>query len=195
MKEIGIASVLVAVAGQAGAGKKRLAELIARRIGARRIEVAGDQEPFPEPAAYASAFSEAATALDTDGGRIVLVGAFHTRESRRKLLRVAGATRSALLYLECSANEFVRRRRLRMRLTSGPDALTPPEAELWVNRLVSDDARFERTGFEIPRAAQMLIDTTVGVEIWGGLASSRVELWAADAAPTPRLEDQALSAG
>lgn len=190
-----MASVLVAVAGQAGAGKNRLAELIARRIGARRIDVAGDQEPFPEPAAYASALSEAAAGLDADAGRVVIVGAFHTRDSRRKLLRVAGATRSALLYLECSANEFVRRRRLRLRLTSGADALTTPEADLWVSRLVSDDSRFERTGPEIPRAAQMLIDTTVGVEIWGALASSRVELWAADAAPAPRLEGQALSAG
>lgn len=193
-----MSGVLVAVAGQAGSGKGRLAGLIAQRIGAHRIDVSSDLGPYPESGAYLDALSKASDVLQKGGGpRIVLAGPFHTRDSRRKLLRLASASRSALLYVECAANEFVRRRRLRIRLTSGPEALTAPEAELWVNRLVSDDGLFERTGFEIPRAAQMLIDTTVGVDIWGGLAASRVELWAADStlATTPHVEEQALSAG
>ena len=199
MKEsTGVAGVLVAVAGQAGSGKSRLAELIAQRLGAHRIDVSTDQEPFPESIAYAKALSEVGGILAaSSGARIVVAGPFHTRESRRTLLRLASGTRSAVLYVECSANEFVRRRRLRIRLTSGTEPLTAPEAELWVNRLISDDERFERTGFEIPRAAQMLIDTTVGVDIWAGLAASRVELWAAESplvSPLP-VEHAALSAG
>lgn len=176
-----MSAVLVAVAGQAGSGKSRLAGLIADRLGARRIDVGDDVAPYPDSTGYANALSTATQALASGSlSRIVLCGAFHTCDARRKLLRLASASRSALLYVECSANEFVRRRRLRIRLTTGPDALTAPEAELWVNRLVADDSLYELMGFEIPRAAQMLIDTTVGVDIWGGLAASRVELWAAE---------------
>ena len=191
-----MSGVLVAVAGQAGSGKSTLAAIITTRIEASRINVSSDQVPFPESIAYTNALSEAGAILAADRcARIVLCGPFHTKDARGTLMRLASATRSALLYVECSANEFVRRRRLRIRLTSGPEALTAPEAELWVNRLVSDDSLFERTLSEIPRAAQMLIDTTVGIEIWGGLAASRVELWASDAADAaPVVESQAISA-
>lgn len=193
------AAVLIAVAGMAGSGKSRLAARIVERIGARKAEACGDLEEYPDVLAYAAAVARARDVL-TAGGAIVLVGAFHTRESRRSLLRLASETRSALLYVECAANESVRRRRLRLRATSGSDPLTAAETELWVNKLVGEDAKFERVGSEIPRAAQMLVDTTVGVDIWGGLAASRVETWiAGTGVPEPpaasALETQALSAG
>lgn len=187
------AAVLVAVAGQAGSGKSRLAARIVERLGARRIDVSADLSPCPEPVAYAQAMTNARAGL-ASGSSVVLVGAFHTREARRGLLRLASETRSALLYVECSANESVRARRIQRRAMSGPDALSAAEAELWVARLMAEDASFERTGAEIPRAAQMLVETTVGIDIWGGLAASRVEAWIAGAIPLA-LEDQALSAG
>ena len=74
-------------------------------------------------------------------------------------------------------------------------ALYYPGTQARVNRLVSDDEKFERAGSEIPRAAQMLIDTTVGIDIWGALAASRVDSWSAEAIPAPMIEAQALSAG
>jgi predicted kinase len=187
------AAVLVAVAGQAGSGKSRLAARIVERLGARRIDVSSDLSPYPDGVLYAQAITSARAGL-ASGSSIVLVGPFHTREARRGLLRLASETRSALLYVECSANESVRARRIRRRLMSGPDALSPAEAALWVGRLQAEDTSFERTGSEIPRAAQMLVETTVGIDIWGGLAASRVEAWIAGAIPLA-LEDQALSAG
>lgn len=187
------AAVLVTVAGPAGSGKSRLASRILERLGAHRIDVCSDLSPFPASAAYADAVAGARVSLSA-GSSVVLVGPFHTRDSRRSLLRVASETRSALLYVECAANESVRARRLRLRAMSGSDALTAPETALWVARLLAEDPKFERTGNEIPRAAQMLVDTTVGVDIWGGLAASRVEAWVAGAIPLG-LEDQAISAG
>lgn len=192
-----MAAVLVTVAGQAGAGKGRLASQIAERISAKRVDVIGDLEPLPAPVEYSQALSLAREALAT-GTSVVLVGPFHTRESRRELMRLASETRAALLYVECSANESVRRRRLRIRAlaTSEGPTLTRQEAEVWVQRLVSEDAAFDRVGGEIPRAAQMLIDTTVGVDIWAGLAAGRVEAWFAGSTRPGAVEDaQALSAG
>ena len=113
-----MSGVLVAVAGQAGSGKSTLAAIIAKRTGASRIDVSSDQAPFPESNAYANALSDAGAILaENSRARIVLSGPFHTKEARATLMRLASATRSALLYVECSANEFVRRRRLRIRLT------------------------------------------------------------------------------
>ena len=193
------AAVLIAVAGMAGAGKSRLAARIVERIHALKSDVSGELEEYPDVVAYADAVSRAREVL-TAGGSIVLVCPFHTRESRRSLLRLASETRSALLYVECSANESVRRRRLRNRAMSGADPLTRAETDLWVNKLVGEDSKFERVGTEIPRAAQMLVDTTVGVDIWGGLAASRVETWIAGTVPAEApaaaaIETQAISAG
>ena len=193
-----MAAVLVAVAGQAGAGKSRLAAQISRRIAARRVDVIGDLEPLPATVEYAQAISKAREAL-VIGSSVVVTGPFHTRDSRRELMRLAGETRAALLYVECAANESVRRRRLRIRalaVNDGPE-LTRAEADLWVQRLLAEDPAFERVGAEIPRAAQMLVDTTVGIDIWAGLAASRVEAWFAGALRQPGIEDdgQALSAG
>ena len=190
------AAVLVAVAGQAGGGKRRLAERVAERLRGYRVDVLGDLEPYPTLEEYAEAVASARAAL-AGGNSVVLSGPFHTRESRRLLMRLASETGSALLYVECSANEAVRRRRLRARILSGHEepALTEAEAELWVNRLVGEDPQFERTGAEIPRAAQMLVDTTVGVEIWAGLAASRVEAWFAGAIRAGTDDGQAISAG
>lgn len=192
-----MAAVLVAVVGQAGAGKGRLAAQIAERISAKRVDVIGDLEPLPAPVEYSHAVARARESLAA-GVSVVLVGPFHTRESRRELMRVASETRAALLYVECSANESVRRRRLRARAIAtgeGP-ALTPQEADVWVQRLISEDVAFDRVAGEIPRAAQMLIDTTVGIDIWAGLASGRVEAWFAGAIRSNADEDApALSAG
>jgi predicted kinase len=187
------AAVLVAVAGQAGSGKSRLAARIVERLNARRIDVSSDLSPYPDGVQYAQAITSARAGL-ASGNSMVVVGPFHTREARRSLLRLASETRSALLYVECSANESVRARRIRRRAMSGPDALSAAEAALWVGRLMAEDPSFERTGSEVPRAAQMLVETTVGIDIWGGLAASRVEAWIAGAIPLA-LEDQALSAG
>lgn len=189
-------AVLVAVAGMAGSGKHRLAARIVERIGALCATVSGELEEYPGVVEYVEAVTRARSVLTT-GGSIVVVGPFHTREARRSLLRLASETRSALLYVECTANESVRRRRLRNRALRGPEELSAQEAELWVNKLIAEDAKFERVGTEIPRAAQMLVDTTVGVDIWGGLAASRVETWAAATVPSTAtgVEDQVLSAG
>lgn len=186
-------AVLVAVAGKAGAGKGRLASRLASRLGARRVEVLARVGGCPQASEYADAIEAARTSLSA-GETVVMIGPFHTRESRRELMRLASDTRSALLYVECSANESVRRRRLRLRL-EGEIAAGAIEVDAWIGRLVGQDPGFERVGSEIPRAAQMLVDTTVGIDIWAGLAASRVEAWFAGTL-RPGVEDgQAISAG
>lgn len=182
-----MSAVLIAVAGQPGAGKSRLAITVATRLNARLVQVAGDLEILPDAEEYSAAMVSARRALAADE-TVVVVGPFHTRASRRELMRIASDTRSALLYVECSANESVRRRRLRKRiLANGGEELPAGELDRWVARLVAQDGAFERIGAEIPRAAQMLVETTVGVDIWAGLASSRVETWFANA-PAPAAQ-------
>ena len=187
-----MSAVLIAVAGQPGAGKSRLAMAVATRLSARLVQVAGDLETLPDASDYSAAMASAKRALGANE-TVVVVGPFHTRVSRRELMRVASDTRSALLYVECSANESVRRRRLRKRiLAHGGEELPAPELDRWLTRLLAQEGGFERIGAEIPRAAQMLVETTVGVDIWSGLAASRVETWFATAPPVaaPRRDTQ-----
>jgi predicted kinase len=173
-------AVLVVVAGQSGAGKARFGSIVATRTGARLLRMdemlAGDSEPEPED--YLSLLSVAGAALA--GGRsVVVVAAFHTAASRRAVLKIAGDTRAALLFVECSANDEVRRRRLR--------------DEKRLHERIAAEPHYAEVGDEIPRACQMLIDTTVGLSLWAGLAACRVESYVS-LGTTPEGA-QAISAG
>lgn len=186
-------AVLVLVAGQAGSGKSRFGSIVAERTSARKLDFAemlGGQEALPEQEDYASLLAVAGKALEA-GQSVVVVGPFHTLESRSEVMRVASESQSALLYVECSANEEVRRRRVKDELIAA-GKLGGLEKNLL--RRMADDAAHEPLGDEIPRACQMLIDTTVGLSLWAGLAACRVETYVS-VKPAAPAEEQVLSAG
>jgi predicted kinase len=177
-----MATVLLAVAGTSGAGKERFAGMVAQRIGARLVKaVSGRELPGVDPGSmpdadeYAALTKTAKMALDA-GQSVVIAAPFHTRDSRRELMKLACDARAALLYVECSSNATVRRRRLRSRLVAlGGSA----ELEARLDRILEGDLEFEPVLREIPRACQMLIDTTVGIDLWAGLAAGRLESYLA----------------
>src|SRR5687767_1785412 len=114
-------SVLVVVAGQPGSGKERFARLVSKRTGARLVEaVSGslerglDPAELPDAEEYRSLLAQARLSLEA-GECVTIAAPFHTLASRRELMKMASQVRCALLYIECCANETVRRRRLRDR--------------------------------------------------------------------------------
>ena len=188
-------AVLVVVAGQAGAGKTRFASIVAERTGARHLAMsemipAREEEVLPEQDDYAALLAVAGKALEA-GQSVVVSGPFHTTASRKEVMRVAGDAQCALLYVECNANDEVRRRRLKDALIAA-EKLTGLEKRL--NALLSQDAEHAELLDEIPRACQMLIDTTVGLALWAQLASCRVEAYV-QVAPGTIEEPAALVAG
>lgn len=157
-------AVLVVIAGLSGAGKSRFGRIVAERTGAARLdmtEMLGGEErdAAPDLEDYEALLVVATQAL-AGGQSVVVVGPFHTLDSRAVVLRAASESGSALLYVECIANESVRHRRSKSRAL-----------------LARADDEYVRVGNEIPRACQMIIDTTVGIALWAGLASSRVEAY------------------
>ena len=188
-------AVLVVVAGQAGAGRERFGAIVSERTGARLLDMAAmmaasDEEMLPDEEDYASLLAVAGKALDA-GQSVVVSGPFHSLESRKEVMRIASDAQSALLYVECSANEEVRRRRVRDGLIAA-EKLTGLEKR--VATLMSHDAKHAELRDEIPRACQMLIDTTVGLALWAQLASCRVEAYV-QVAPATIEEPAALVAG
>ena len=173
-------AVLVVVAGEAGSGKNRFGEVLAERSGACLVQsVSGgplrhgiDPADLPDAEEYATLLQTAKMSLDA-GSSVVLVAPFHTIASRKAAMKLASEIRCALLYVECSANEAVRRRRLKIRFRK--EGLGNLEAHL--DAMVSNDKLFQSVVREIPRACQMMVDTTVGIELWAGLAASRVETY------------------
>ncbi len=158
--------VLVAVAGLPGTGRRRFGRLVAERTKAPLVELEvdpGRADPLPSAAEYGAGLRRAVGLLAA-GSPVVFVAPFHSAAARRELMRAAGDARCALLFVACGANEAVRRRRLRERFA-------PPAIE----RLLAADPRFDTEHHEIPRACQMVLDTTVGVALWASLAAGRVE--------------------
>lgn len=188
-------AVLVVVAGTAGAGKSRFGSIVAERTGARRLDVAElingiDDDELPGPDDYASLLAVAGKALES-GQSVVVIGPFHTLASRKEVMRVASDAQSALLYVECSANESVRKRRLRDELIAA-EKLTGLDKRL-TKRMAQDDDHVPLED-EIPRACQMLIDTTIGLSLWASLAACRVDAYVQIGVKAPP-EQQAVSAG
>lgn len=190
-------AVLVVVAGEAGAGKNRFGEVLAARSGARLVQsVSGgpllpgiDPADLPDADEYATLLQTARLSLDA-GVSVVLVAPFHTIASRRAAMKLASEIRCALLYVECSANEAVRRRRLKIRFQK--EGLGNLEAHL--DAIIATDKLFQSVVREIPRACQMMVDTTVGIELWAGLAAGRVDTYLS-AEPVPAMPEQAMSVG
>src|SRR4051812_11591595 len=147
------AAVLVVVAGQAGAGKNRFATIVAERTGARHLAMsemlaATEDEALPEPDDYASLLAVAGKALEA-GQSVVISGPFHSLASRNEVMRVASDAQCALLYVECSANIEVRRRRLKDALIAA-EKLTGLEKR--VTTLLEQDSAHAELCDEIPRA-------------------------------------------
>lgn len=192
-------AVLVVVAGQAGAGKARFARILAARTGARLIEsVSGgplragvDPAALPDKGEYATLLQTARMSLES-GESIVLAAPFQTVASRKALVKLSGEVRCALLFVECSADDVVRRRRLQLRYRD--EGLADVERHL--DEVIAAGSDFESVGREIPRSCQMLLDTTVGIELWAGLAAGRVESFlAAEPGRRTEADAQAISAG
>ncbi len=193
-------SVLVVVAGEPGSGKDRFAKLVSKRTGARLVEaVSGAFKPglepseLPETDEYRALLAQARLALEA-GECVVLAAPFHLAGARRDLMRMASQVRCALLYIECNANEVVRRRRVRDRLNARLD--DPKEVAEVLDRVIALGGLGEPVRSEIPRACQMAIDTTVGIDLWAGLAAGRVEAYVAQGkAAAEAAGVAALSAG
>ena len=170
-------AVLVVVAGTAGSGKTRFGSIVSERTGARRLDVnemlGEGVDDLPASEDYAALLAVAGKALDA-GQSVVVVGPFESMESRKQVMRVASDAQSALLYVECSANDHVRTRRVRDELIAS-EKLTNLEKR--VAKQIGHDASHIELGDEIPRACQMLIDTTVGLSLWAGLAACRVDAY------------------